>query len=211
MVSQGVFRLVSVIGIAVLSVSILLGLPTDCAMAQQARNQRQWVIERVSSAGSVAVNDEYVYVLLHNSLYQFSAKDLKLLTRVPIEPPKVEKQPEEPGDGSNPAKYDLEFELGVFKVIQLRPDKTSLAISFTVMGVVEKNYQKEFQELFEKRKSRVKQKIGEVVRQAPEHEIYSSSLAKLKNKLLNEVNKVLDPNTQYVKQIVLIDFEPIEF
>lgn len=36
--------------------------------------------------GSVAANAEYVYVLQNNTLYQFSAGDLKPIKNVPLEP-----------------------------------------------------------------------------------------------------------------------------
>jgi hypothetical protein len=39
----------------------------------------------VASAGSVAANNEFVYVLQNHTLYQFSANDLRLLKRVPMD------------------------------------------------------------------------------------------------------------------------------
>ena len=49
----------------------------------------------VAGAGSVAANNEFVYVLQNHTLYQFSADDLRLLKRVPLDAALGE--PVEPG------------------------------------------------------------------------------------------------------------------
>lgn len=49
----------------------------------------------VAGTGSVAANNEFVYVLQNHTLYQFSADDLRLLKRVPLDAALGE--PVEPG------------------------------------------------------------------------------------------------------------------
>ena len=105
----------------------------------------------------------------------------------------------------------FEQELGVFKVIKLRPGEPSLKISFTCVGTIEKKYKDDFMDRLEKKRNRVKEGVAKVVREAPDADIYSASLAMLKHKILKEANSKIGDGSALIKEIILNDFEPVEF
>lgn len=104
----------------------------------------------------------------------------------------------------------VEFELGEYKISNNSMEGSPLRIDCKMVAEVPKEFETNFQTIYETKKHRVRDAVQSVIRGATYPDITDPDLGAIKRKLRKSITDVIGNDKPYISQIIVSDFQSYE-